>query len=206
VFTACAPKFHRLDTLFGESVGDTSGMLGRAQESAEDLRERLDLLDDQVMRYGRAIEMAATARAAGYVVPATRAEGADIVRQAGRLADLAVRNGDIRDHDRARALRKVAGHLHEIDRALAGRRGEDTLGHDALDVVMAALVAALEVFARPGIPGLALLQDRVDRLLDHVDQHPGLRRLAPPLMGIGTAAEFGWANHPHVRTTTAATR
>jgi len=180
-------------------------MLGRAQESADGLREQLDLLEDQVMRYGRAIEMAATARAAGYVVPATQVEGADIARQAGRLADRAVRSGDSRDHDRARALRKVAGHLREIDRELAGRRGEDTLGHDALGVVTAALVAALEVFARPGIPGLAQLQDRVDRLLDHVDQHPGLRRLAPPLMGIGTAAEFAWANHPHARTA-AATR
>ncbi len=206
MFTACAPKFHYPDTNIGASVDDTSGMPRRTQDSAEDLREQLDLLDDQVMRYGRAIEMAATARAAGYVVPATRVEGADIVRGAGRLADRAVRSGDSRDHDRARALRKVAGHLHEIDQALAGGRGEDTLGHDALDVVMAALVAALEVFARPGIPGLALLQDRVDRLLDHVDQHPGLRRLAPPLMGIGTAAEFGWANHPHVRTTATATR
>jgi len=67
-------------------------MLGRAHESAEDLREQLDLLDDQVMRYGRAIETAAPARAAGYVVPATRVEGAEIARQAAKLADRAVRS------------------------------------------------------------------------------------------------------------------
>jgi hypothetical protein len=116
-----------------------------------------------------------------------------------------VQSADSRDHDRARALRKVAGHLHELDCALGGRRGEDTLGHDAYDVVTGALAAALDVFARPDILGLALLQDRVDRLLDHVDRHPGLRHLAAPLMGIGTAAEFAWANHPRVRRATAAT-
>jgi hypothetical protein len=179
-------------------------MLGRTQESAEDIREQLDLLDDQVMRYGGAIETAAAARAAGYVVPATQAEGAGIARHAARLADRAVRSSDSRDHDRARALRKVAGHLHELDRALGGRHGEDTLGHEAYDVVTSALAAALDVFARPDILGLALLQDRVDRLLDHVDQHPGLRRLAAPLMGIGTAAEFAWANHPHLHQATTA--
>jgi hypothetical protein len=177
-------------------------MLGRGQESTEDLREQLDLFDDQVIRYGRAIETAAAARAAGYVVPATHGEGA---RQAARLADRAVQSADSRDHDRARALRKVAGHLHELDCALGGRRGEDTLGHDAYDVVTAALAAALDVFARPDILGLALLQDRVDRLLDHVDYDPGLRQLAAPLMGIGTAAEFAWANHPHLQRATAAT-
>jgi hypothetical protein len=180
-------------------------MLGRAQEPAEELREQLDLLDDQVMRYGRAIETAAAARAAGYVVPATQVEGAEIARKAARLADRAVQSADSRDHDRARALRKVAGHLHELDCALGGRRGEDTLGHDAYDVVTAALAAALDVFARPDILGLALLQDRVDRLLDHVDHHPGLRRLATPLMGIGAAAEFAWANHPHAQRSAAAT-
>ena len=79
-------------------------MLGRHQESAEDLRMQLDLLDDQVMRYGKAIETAASARAAGYVVPATQVEGADIARRAARLADRAVRSSDSRDHDRARAL------------------------------------------------------------------------------------------------------
>jgi hypothetical protein len=178
-------------------------MLGRNQESAEDLRMQLDLLDDQVMRYGKAIETAAAARAAGYVVPATHVEGAEIARQAARLSDRAVRSSDSRDHDRARALRKVAGHLHELDCALGRRRGEVTLGHDAYDVVTAALAAALDVFARPDIIGLALLQDRVDRLLDHVDHHPGLRQLAGPLMGIGTAAEFAWANHPHLQRATA---
>jgi len=65
--------------------------------------------------------------------------------------------------------------------------------------VTAALAAALDVFARPDILGLARLQDRVDRLLDHVDHHPGLRQLAVPLMGIGTAAEFAWASHPHLQ-------
>ena len=66
-------------------------------------------------------------------------------------------------------------------------------------MVAKALAAALDVFARPDIAGLARLQDRVDLLLDHVEQHPGLRRMAPHLMGIGTAAEFVWANHPHLR-------
>jgi hypothetical protein len=174
-------------------------MLGRSPETAQDLRAQLDLLDDQVMRYGRAIETATAACAAGYVVPATLVEGAEIARRAARLADRAARSSDGRDHDRARALRKVAGHLHELDRALGGRRGEDALGSDAYDVVTAALAAALDVFARPDILGLALLQDRVDRLLDHVDHHPGLLRLAGPLMGIGTAAEFAWANHPHLQ-------
>jgi hypothetical protein len=174
-------------------------MLGRTREPAEDLCEQLDLLDDQVMRYGRAIEMAAAARAAGYAVPATQAEGAGIARQAARLADRAARGSDSREHDRARALRKVAGNLHELDRALGSGRGEDAVGHEGCNVVAAALAAALDVFARPDILGLALLQDRVDRLLDHVDHHPELRRLAVPLMGIGTAAEFGWANHPHLQ-------
>lgn len=47
---------------------------------------------------------------------------------------------------------------------------------------------ALDVFARPDIPGLTRLQDRV-----------GLRHMAPHLMGIGTATEFVWANHSHLR-------
>ncbi len=47
------------------------------------------------------------------------------------------------------------------------------------------------------------LQDRVDLLLDHnAEQHPGLRRMAPHLMGIGTAAEFVQANHPHLHPAT----
>ncbi|HEY2788882.1 MAG TPA: hypothetical protein VGI72_05460 [Gaiellales bacterium] len=162
---------------------------------AETLGERLDLLDDEVMHYGRAIETAIAARAAGCYVPSLHDAGADIARGAGRLADGAAKGPESRDHDRARALRKVAGHLHAIDLALDDR----DVGHEPLDVVARALAAALAVFARPSIAGLTRLQDRVDLLLDHVEQHPGLRRMAPHLMGIGTAAEFVWANHPHLR-------
>jgi hypothetical protein len=167
-------------------------------EEADPLGDRLDRLDDEVMRYGRAVETAVAARAAGYFVPSTQDEGADIARAAGRLADRAAKGRQSRDHDRARALRKVAGHLHELDVAL----GERGVGHEALEVVGKALAAALDVFARPDISGLARLQDRVDLLLDHVEQHPGLRRMAPHLLGIGTAAEFVWANHPHLRPAT----
>ena len=100
-----------------------------------------------------------------------------------------------REHDRARALRKVVGHLHAVDAELEDGR----IGHEALEVVARALAAALDVFARPDIGGLARLQDRVDLLLDHVERHAGLRRTAVHLLGIGTAAEFAWANHPHLR-------
>ncbi len=164
-------------------------------QGAETLGERLDRLDDEVMHYGRAIETAIAARAAGCFVPSLQDAGADIARGAGRVADQAAKGPDSREHDRARALRKVAGHLHAIDLTLDDR----DVGHDALDVVARALAAALAVFARPDIAGLTRLQDRVDSLLDHVEQHPGLRRIAPHLMGIGTAAEFVWANHPHLR-------
>jgi hypothetical protein len=164
-------------------------MLSRA-----DIRTDLDRLDDVVIRYGRAIETTAAARAAGCTVPSTRIEGADIARRAGLLADRAAR-GESRDHDQARALRKVAGHLHAVDAELEDGR----IGHEALEVVARALAAALDVFARPDIAGLARLQDRVDLLLDHVERHAGLRRTAVHLLGIGTAAEFAWANHPHLR-------
>lgn len=159
------------------------------------LRDELDLLDDAVMRYGRAVEVTTAARAAGCAVPPTRAEGAVIARRAGRLADRAVTAAESREHDRARALRKVAGHLHALDVELEDGR----IGHEALEVVTRALTAALDVFARPDITGLARLQDRVDLLLDHVESHAGLRRTAVHLLGIGTAAEFAWANHPHLR-------
>jgi hypothetical protein len=162
---------------------------------AETLREQIDRLDDEVMGYGRAIETTAAATAAGCVVPSTRREGKEIARRAGKLADQAVTGAESRDHDRARALRKVAGHLHALDVALADR----SLDHDALEVVTKALAAALDVFARPDIRGLARLQDRVDLLLDHVEHQPGLRAMALHLLGIGTAAEFAWANHPHLR-------
>jgi len=154
----------------------------------------LDRLDDEVAGYGRAIETAVAARAAGYAVPSSREEGADLVRRAGALADQAVR-GSSRDHDRARALRKVAGHLHTLDAELA----DPGLGAEALEVVAKALAAGLDVFARPDIQGLARLQDRVDLLLDHVEHHTGLRRATALLLGIGTAAEFSWENHPHLR-------
>lgn len=158
------------------------------------IRDDLDRLDEIVMRYGRAIETTAAGRAAGCTVPSTRTEGADIARRAGLLADRAVR-GESGDHDQARALRKVAGHLHAVDVELEDGR----IGHEALEVVARALAAALDVFARPDISGLARLQDRVDLLLDHVERHAGLRRTAVHLLGIGTAAEFAWANHPHLR-------
>lgn len=164
-------------------------------EEAETVKGELDRLDDEVTGYGRAIETAVAARAAGCFVPSMLVEGGDIARGAGRLADRAVRCGESREHDRARALRKVAGHLHALDLAL----DDDGLGHEALEVVARALAAALDVFARPDIHGLARLQDRVDLLLDHVEQHPGLRGMALHLLGIGTAAEFAWANHPHLR-------
>ena len=161
----------------------------------EPLAEALDRVDAEVKHYGRAIETAIAARAAGCFVPSLQDAGADIARDAGRLADRAANGPESRDHDRARALRKVAGHLHAIDLGLDDR----DVGHEALDMVARALAAALAVFARPDIAGLTRLQDRVDLLLDHVEQHPGLRRMAPHLMGIGTAAEFVWANHPHLR-------
>jgi hypothetical protein len=167
-------------------------------EEAGTLGEQLDRLDDAVMRYDRAIETTLAARAAGCFVPSMHAEGAEIARGAGRVADRAAKGPESRDHDRARALRKVAGHLHALDLALDDRGG----GDDALEAVAKALAAALDVFARPDIPGLARLQDRVDLLLDHVEQHPGLRQMAPHLMGIGTAAEFVWANHPHLHPAT----
>ena len=110
-------------------------------------------------------------------------------------SDLAVSATESREHDHARALRKVAGHLHAVDAELE----ESGIGHEALEVVARALAAALDVFARPDIGGLARLQDRVDLLLDHVERHAGLRRTAVHLLGIGTAAEFAWANHPHLR-------
>jgi hypothetical protein len=160
-----------------------------------DLRHELDELDDAVMRYGRAIETTAAARAAGCAVPSTLTEGGDIAHRAARLADRAVTATESREHDHARALRKVAGHLHAVDTELADGR----IGHEALEVVARALAAALDVFARPDIGGLARLQDRVDLLLDHVERHAGLRRTAVHLLGIGTAAEFAWANHPHLR-------
>jgi hypothetical protein len=160
-----------------------------------DIRAELDRLDEAVMRYGRAVETTAAARAAGCAVPSTRAEGAEIVRRAGLLAGRAVTAAESRDHDHARALRKVAGHLHAVDAELDDGR----IGHEALEVVSRALAAALDVFARPDIGGLARLQDRVDLLLDHVERHAGLRRMAVHLLGIGTAAEFAWANHPHLR-------
>jgi hypothetical protein len=158
------------------------------------IRAALDRLDDEVAGYGRAVGTAVAARAAGCTVPSSRAEGADLARRAGGLADQAVRAAG-RDHDRARALRKVAGHLHALDLELAG----PLLGPDALEVVARALAAGLDVFARPDIHGLARLQDRVDVLLDHVEHHSGLRRAAVHLLGIGTAAEFSWENHPHLR-------
>lgn len=171
-------------------------MLGRSQPDARaELRDELDQLDDAVMRYGRAIEMTAAARAAGCAVPSTRTEGADIAHRAGRIAGLAVTVAESREHDQARALRKVAGHLHALDTELEDGR----IGHEALEVIARALAAALDVFARPDIGGLARLQDRVDLLLDHVERHAGLRRMAVHLLGIGTAAEFAWANHPHLR-------
>jgi hypothetical protein len=165
------------------------------KDAAQMLRADLDRLDDEVSRYGRAIETAVAARAAGCFVPSMLVEGGDIARGAGQLADRAVRQGESRDHDRARALRKVAGHLHALDLAL----DDNGLGHEALAVVGRALAAALDVFARPEINGLARLQDRVDLLLDHLEQHPGLRGMALHLLGIGTAAEFSWENHPHLR-------
>jgi hypothetical protein len=167
----------------------------RGSHETEDLAEALDRVDAEVMHYGRAIETAIAARAAGCFVPSLQDAGAGIARDAGHLADRAAKGPESRDHDRARALRKVAGHLHAIDMTLDDR----DVGHEALDVVARALAAALGVFARPDIAGLTRLQDRVDLLLDHVEQHPGLRRMAPHLMGIGTAAEFVWANHPHLR-------
>jgi hypothetical protein len=164
-------------------------------EGAETLGADLDRLDDEVTRYGRALEMAVAARSAGCFVPSMLVEGGEIARGAGRLADRAVRQGESREHDRARALRKVAGHLHALDLALDDRG----LGQEALEVVARALAAALDVFARPDIHGLARLQDRVDLLLDHLEHHPGLRGMAQHLLGIGTAAEFSWENHPHLR-------
>jgi hypothetical protein len=176
-------------------------MLSRSQpDDRAALRDDLDQLDDVVMRYGRAIEMTAAARAAGCAVPSMRTEGADIARRAARLADRAVAAAESREHDRARALRKVAGHLQALDSELEDGR----IGDEALEVVARALAAALDVFARPGIAGLARLQDRVDLLLDHVERHAGLRRMAVHLLGIGTAAEFAWANHPHMRRAEAA--
>jgi hypothetical protein len=154
----------------------------------------LDRLDDEVAGYGRAIETAVAARAAGCAVPSSREEGAHLTRRAGALADGAVAASS-RDHDRARALRKVAGHLHALDVELA----DPALAAGALEVVAKALSAGLDAFARPDIQRLARLQDRVDLLLDHVEQHPGLRRAAVHLLGIGTAAEFTWENHPHLR-------
>jgi hypothetical protein len=158
---------------------------------ATPIRAALDRLDDEVAGYGRAVETAVAARAAGCAVPSSLAEGADLARRAGALADQAV-TATARDHDRARALRKVADHLHSLDVELA----DPALGADALAVVAKALAAALDVFARPDIHGLARLQDRVDLLLDHVEHHSGLRRAAVHLLGIGTAAEFAFANHP----------
>lgn len=160
------------------------------------IRAAIDRLDDEVAGYGRAVETAISARAAGCTVPSSREAGADLARRAGALAGRAV-TAECRDHDRARALRKVAVHLHALDVELA----DPTLGGEGLDVVARALAAALDVFARPDIRGLARLQDRVDRLLDHVEGHPGLRRVAVHLLGIGTAAEFSWENHPHLRRT-----
>jgi hypothetical protein len=154
----------------------------------------LDRLDDDVAGYGRAVETALAARAAGCTVPSSRADGADLARRAGALADRAVTAAG-RDHDRARALRKVAGHLHALDVELA----DPGVGAEALAIVARALAAGLDVFARPDIYGLARLQERVDLLLDHVEHHPGLRRAAVHLLGIGTAAEFCWENHPHLR-------
>jgi hypothetical protein len=166
----------------------------RTQEDSEPIVTALDRLDDEVAGYGRAIETAVAARAAGCTVPSSRAEGAELGRRAGALADQAV-TATGRDHDRARALRKVAGHLHALDVELA----DPAPGAQALEVVAKALAAALDVFARPDIQGLARLQDRVDLLLDHVEHHSGLRRAAVHLLGIGTAAEFAFENHPHRR-------
>jgi hypothetical protein len=161
---------------------------------AGSLRTALDRIDDEVAGYGRAIETAVAAQAAGCTVPSSRREGAELARRAGSLADQAV-TADGREHDRARALRKVADHLHALDVELA----DPAVAADALEVVAKALAAALDVFARPDIRGLARLQDRVDLLLDHVEHHSGLRRVAVHLLGIGTAAEFCWENHPHLR-------
>ena len=169
-------------------------MRTRTTTEAEPIGEALDRLGDEVAGYGRAIETAVAARAAGCTVPSSRAEGADLARRAGAVADRAV-TAEGRDHDRARALRKVAGHLHALDVELA----DPTLGGEGLDVVAKALSAALDVFARPEIRGLARLQDRVDLLLDHVEHHSGLRRVAVHLLGIGTAAEFSWQSHAHPR-------
>jgi len=169
-------------------------MHARTSTDSEPVRTALDRLDDEVAGYGRAIEMAAAARAAGCTVPSSRAEGADLARRSGALADRAVTAAG-RDHDRARAVRKVAGHLHALDVELA----DPTLAGEGLEVVAKALAAALDVFARPDIRGLARLQDRVDLLLDHVEHHSGLRRVAVHLLGIGSAAEFSWENHPHLR-------
>ena len=155
------------------------------------IRAALDRLDDEVAGYGRVLETAVAARAAGCTVPSSRAEGADLARRAGALADRAV-TATAPDHDQARALRKVAGHLHSLDVELA----DPALGAGALAVVANALAAALDVFARPDVHGLARLQDRADLLLDHVERHSGLRQAAVHLLGIGTAAEFAFANHP----------
>ena len=144
----------------------------RTSIDTEPVRKALDRLDDEVAGCGRAIETAVAGRAAGCTVPSSRAEGAGVARRAGALADRAV-TAEGRDHDRARALRKVAGHLHALDVEL----DDPALGGAGLEVVAGALAAALHVFARPDIRGLARLQDRVvDLLLDHVEHHSGLRR------------------------------
>src|SRR5204863_9651588 len=94
------------------------------------LRAGPDRRDDAVAGYGRAVGTAAAARAAGCTVPSSRAEGGDLARRAGALADRAV-TASGRDHDRARALRKVAGHLHTLDVELPG----PGLAAEALGVV-----------------------------------------------------------------------
>jgi hypothetical protein len=168
-------------------------MLRRPPTTA-DLAAELDDLDNGLMGYGRALETALVARAAGCTLPATHLDGRLLARRARRLADNAGLDGS--EQARARALRKVADHLHALDRAVAlpgGRLGERALGD-----VATALGIGLDVFARPDIQGLVRLQDAVDLLLDHVEHHPALRRAAIELLGIGTAAEFTWANHPHL--------
>ena len=132
----------------------------------------LDRLDDQVTRYGRA-DRDGGRRARGGLLRAVDAWSRAPSIARGRRPPGRPRGG--RGEPRPRPRPGAAQGGRAPARARPGARRPRRSATRRSGWSAKALAAALDVFARPDIHGLARLQDRVDLLLDHVEQHPGLR-------------------------------
>ena len=154
MITTNSPLVHRLDTPARGVQGHHGGMITETT-----FQEQVEALEEDALRFGRAVVGALNAAAEGVRPECAVFESARVRHASAAL--LRSPHATVEDIGRVRAVQEAALHIRHIERAVAadGWRGDPRR-------LAAGLALALDVFVRRDLSGIRVLGRMIDVILE----------------------------------------